>query len=185
MLDTDTEQRDNQSQRGRFGEANHAYYALWDELGNLSEDEITERNAPFIAGLLIGRHLEQGFLDWETTIPNNPGEIFRKEYASGREWIAKYHKILQEAQKGNFLGLKEFVKEEVADIAKDSAEDFEEGDPDRERRLRNGRNAALLAEKIPLKGDGSAIKMPNPVNIENPVPLKNQLERFAAGGEIR
>jgi len=184
MLDTDVGQK---PETIRYDQADNAYHALIDEIGELSEAEITEQNAPFIAGLVIARSIELHFLDTHHArigVDNPAHPHWRKMDIEDKRTTARDHRILSEARKGYFSKLKSFVKDKV-DAYKDLSADYIDGDPENQQYLRIGRNLQLIAERTPLIGDGSSIKVPNPAHIEEPVPLGVQLGRFAAGGEIR
>lgn len=171
----------------RFIKAADAYEALMDEIGALSENEITVQNAPFIAGFLLARSIEIHFLDTQAVrvgVDNPDNPHWRKMDMEDKRTTAKDHGILTEARNGNFLKLRDYVKGKAED-RKDAAGDYEEHDPENLRLLRIGRNLALLSERIPPTGDGSVIKVPNPAHIESPVPLRIQLGRFTTGEEIR
>jgi|SRR3989344_5153633 len=187
IMVTDLGKEQKSAESIRFEKAGDAYLDLLSQLGELDSSEITDRNAPFIVGLIAARQLESHFLDTEdvTSREGNPSDpSYRKIEMENRGYTSANFRILEEARKGKFSKLRDFIKEKV-DAWRDVAEDYLEGDEENQRYLQIARNLELVLGKTPLVGDGSAIKIPNPAHIERPVPLKVQLERFSKGEPIR
>lgn len=167
--------------------ATAAVLDIFEEVGKLKGEDITEENSPFIAGLLVARSLENHFLDVEH-FKIDP-DLVRNYPPSDRPDFDDLHtkkllNILTEARSGKFSRLKEFVKQNTEDYRLHSKENSE--DKEYKNLIDNVvRNLELISRKIPSQGDGSIIQVPNPAHIEEPVPLKIQLERFERGEKIR
>lgn len=166
----------------RFDNASESHSDLFLQIGKLSDEDITEKTAPFIGGLLAARSLEISFLDarkirGDKAYSKTKNDLDRKD-------IGKPMKILTDARKGNFTGLKKLLGEQALayELTPEEKESGEEVDPEF---LEFSKKMRTIIQRIPDRGDGSVIKVPNPIHIEKPVPLKIQIERFNAGGEIR
>lgn len=172
---------DNRITEDKFWNAYQATEELANEVGSLSENEITPENAPFIAGLILARTIEMHYLE-----QHQAGQHPLVEGIQGQ--IGQLQEILIEARRGDFHKLKKFCEEEADMIEKGSnVEQNTRGElEDYKNMYRNSQRIALVAKKMPETGNGSLIKVPNPLSVENkPIPLKLQLEKLKAGGDVQ
>lgn len=159
--------------------ATSAFVDLDKQLIELPVKAITQETAPFIAGLLLARQVENSLLD-AIEVYSEDSDLADAD----KEYVGSYMSQLAEAQKGNFLPLKEFIKEREK-ASRDPLSEYKKGSKDYKELLMKAQRFQLLNTLIPPIGSGTHIKLPNPAHMEAPVPLKIQLERFKAGGEIR
>ena len=151
-------QQEERPERTRFETANDAWGELMDEIGQLKKSDITERNATFIAGILVARDLELDFLDTQSIEvgmdTSNPS--YQEKHEKHKKDTGKYVDILREARNGDFSKLIDHIRE-LAKDHRDMAEDYDEEDSSYIRLSSNAQNLELIAEKIPPTGDGSTI----------------------------
>ncbi len=172
MEEPATESRfDYSSPEGRSIVADHEVPGIIDQIAELRESDINPNNAVFIGGLMLARTVEQSYLREKVR------DDLTKEDETWRytgEEIGKLQKALVEAKTGIFSGLKEFVDREV-----DSWRDLAEatvGTNDEDHYARMIKNLTLISAKIPKEGDGSLVKTPIPLSVEEPAPLRIQLQ---------
>lgn len=166
----------------RYEKAQDCISVLQNEISNLKETDITPENATFIAGLYLGRMKEvlylQNFSIEEGA--EEPGEEWRLELGrNGRINTGKLQQIMIDAQGGNFIPLKQFVESEANEVS--SYKSIDEDKQAEEKWKKTGDIILKIAKKIPNSGDGSIIKTPSPVWMEEPAPLRIQLEMLKEG----
>ncbi|MBI2031802.1 MAG: hypothetical protein HYT08_04285 [Candidatus Levybacteria bacterium] len=169
--------------RERYMAADKGYFSLADEIGSLSDDDITDYTAPFIAGLLLSRRIEFNYL-YNHVIEDLISEEHVDEKSlkwakDHRVYVGEIHQILIDAKRGDFTSLKQFIKEE-SDVFSDMEADEEEKQLE-EKWKRNSEKLALVAERLPNGGDGSTVKAPSPAWMEEPTPLRIQLQMLKEG----
>lgn len=178
-------------EQARRNQAESAQIQLLDDVGNLPESMIDNESSVFIGIHLLARELEISFLsskEFENKIdPNDPYANSQKALNDrGKKRIDELNSIMVNVRVGNFKELKEFIgklEESERSIGEDPG--LVSGPELAEQYKRNAINLGLVKERMPMTGIPSNIRPPNPAWMEEPVPLKVQLVRFAAGGEIR
>lgn len=187
MTNIATEPRHDIEEFERYSKSIEAAKTLRGEIADLKEEEINEQTSSFIAGLDLSRHIEAYYLaPFAMEYKIEEKHFMLDQYESRRSQTEGFQQILRDARNGDFKSLRQFIQnasDQQYKIAKDVLSRGQTDSADRSRNL--GDKLALIARKMPDSGDGLTIKVPNPAHIEEPVPLRVQLERFAKGEEIR
>jgi hypothetical protein len=182
-MDTQEQQHDANS---RHWTAEKAYTKLVDEISALKPGDVTSLNALFIAGLLLGREAECAYLleparsefYYDRPEAGEPSERNRKDDLETRKEAGKLQEAIIKAKQGDFSGMRMFIAGE--------AQTYESmGQHIKGPNKLQATSVVLnrINELIPPAGDGSKIMVPNPAWIEEPAPLKIQLERLEQGGD--
>lgn len=175
MMTIDIGQKESQNpERSRI--AFDAEKKLLDEIVNLKDEEITPDNATYIAGVFLARYMEGTYL---LSHQDDQPDI------GWKKWTGRNHEALTLAREGDFKPLREFTEGQSNMYEALSHDLGQKSDDEKRHNKEISAKLSVLAERIPDSGDGNAVKIPNPVLMEDPVPLRIQLERFAAGEEIR
>lgn len=187
MTNIATEPRHDIEEFERYSKSIEAAKVLRDEIADLKEEEINEQTSPFIAGLDLSRHIEAFYLaPFAMEYKIEEKTFMLGHYESRRSQTEDLQQISRDARSGDFKSLRQFIQNASDQQYKIAKDVLTRGQTDSAGRSRNlGDKLALIAGKMPDSGDGSAIQVPNPAHIEEAVPLKIQLERFAKGESIR
>lgn len=159
--------------------ASLAKASLLRQIGELGEEKINPSSSIFILGQLLARNIESSYL--EVFIGNQAGYGSASEVS--RIEAGTLQTVFQDAQNGDFKGLKKFAEEQSEDW-KGIAETDDE--PDTEEYFRDiaiSKNLRLLAETLPESGDESLVQSPNPAWMQEPQALEEQLRILGLGGE--
>ena len=157
-----------------------------DGVGTIDRSLITPTTALFIASQVIGRRIEEEYL-------NTRAEGVLPEFTHGVDRITamqvetgKLHNILLTAKNGDFKGLKDFINDEGSicyAVGLDETDD-EMSEDEQRRWLNAGDRLYLTSDSIPDEGDGTKMVLPIPLAIEYPEPIAEVIKKLAEGGEV-
>jgi len=176
-VDTQLEQDSIVNEQKRAVRAEDTYQGLTTkEIGNLQKSDITTANAPFIAGLYLGRDIERNYLYTFFSEAREGDNVDPSGYRKYRISLGKLRQIMTDAQSGNFRPIKGYIEQESDFFQALSEDDLGQTEEQSEQYKRTSLKLKMVQQNIPDSSDGSVVKSPNPAWMEEPAPLRIQLQ---------
>lgn len=175
------ESRQSLASERRF-KAEKAQNACAIQIGELPTSQITETTSPVILGLYLTRYVERLYL--EQLEDESREETPPPAAQSYRELTGDFHRILMSAKAGNFEPMKNFALDQAEGFMDMAIDALVDDDKETAQRYeKTAKNIKIAINKTPPSGDGSSLVIPRPAWMEEPIPLKIQLEHFLQGGD--